>query len=403
MSRLPQLRASFLDAAGRHVEAPARLADRRRPLRLIIVAVLCLLLLAAAALAATGVLRIGSPVPSRTRLTPTVGLGVPSRGGSRLLAVSYPDPAGGPPWGMRVVHTSRDLVCLQVGRLYRGRLGVLGRDGAFANDGRFHPLPPSAISREGGQCQLAGTYSSNEISGIPDSGLPPASGELGALPRARWVSYGLLGPDAVSVTYRDRARSHTVQVERLTGAYVVVLPGIEPGTRGIQSGASFQHRGPNVAQQPSGAITAITYRIAGRLCEVSVQARVSNACPSVPPAAAPGPRVELHRVVRVHLRRAPTPGGYGATVSFAAPFAVPNARSGYSIAIAAPCRAGIGVDPIDRNIKAGTTVIVPMDAIFANACGPTVTIEVLYNQHGERPAPGRGTTLVGRVVLTRPR
>jgi hypothetical protein len=408
VSRLPQLRASFLDAAERQAKAPARLASPRRPLPLIALAVLCLLLLAAAALAASGVLRIGSPVPSARRLTPTVGLGIPARGGSRVLAVSFPDPAGGPAWGIRVVHTTRDFLCLQVGRLYRGELGVLGRNGAFGDDGRFHPLPPESVGlASGGHCELNGTYSSNEISGIPESALMPVSGDLGALSQARWVSYGLLGPHAVSVTYSYRGQSRTVPVEPLTGAYLIVLPGIEPGTRGIQAGGSAQPGGQGTGLvNPSGALTAITYRLGSTLCQESVQPRVSNPCPRprvAPPRPLLAPSLDLNRPIGVRLRRASTPGGYSATVRFTAPYAVPNALSGYSIASPASCHEGTVIDPIDRDIKAGAIVTVPMEGIFANACGSTVTLEVLYSPRDERPFPGPGMVLVGRVSVKRPR
>jgi hypothetical protein len=407
VSRLPQLRATFLDAAERRAGAPAPIARRRKSLRLVVVLALVLLLLAAAALAATTVLRTGSPVRPAQRLTPTVGLGVPDRGGSRVLGVSFADPAGGPPWGMRVVHTSRDLVCVQVGRLYRGELGVLGLDGAFHDDGQFHPLPADTIGRAGESCELNGTHSSDEISGIPESGLTPVPGSLGALSRARWISYGLLGPQAVKITYRYRGQSRSVAVEPLTGAYLIVLPGIEPGTRGIQSGGSTGGQSAGTVL-PSGALTAITYRIGGSLCEESIQSHMPNPCPHsrvAPAAPLTAPARELHQRIEVRLRRAHTPGGYSAILKFIAPYAVPNALSGYSITSLALCHEGTVIDPIDRDIKAGATVIVPMEAIFANACGSRIVLEVLYSHRGATPVPvpGPGMVLVGRVTVKRPR
>jgi hypothetical protein len=406
VSRLPQLRATFLEAAERRALASAPLSPRRRPLRLIAIAALCLLLLTAAALAAGGVLPIGSSVPSAGRQTPTVGLGVPARGGSRVLAVSFPDPAGGPPWGIRVVHTTRDLVCLQVGRLYRGQLGVLGRDGAFADDGQFHPLPAQAIEGLGAHCDVGGPYSSNEISGIPASGEVPPSGKLGSLSQARWISYGLLGPHAVSVTYRYRGRSHSIAVEPRTGAYLIVLPGIEPGTRGIQAGGSGGG-GSAATVLPSGALTVLTYRFATDTCqEGDGQTHVSNPCPAGPRGfrrLSLAPSLDLHRPIHVRLRRASAPGGYSAIVRFTAPYAVRNARSGYSIAIPAQCHEGTVVDPIDRDVRLGATVTVSMRAMFANACGSAVTLEVLYSQGGSGRFTGSRTILVGRITVRRPR
>ena len=61
-----------------------------------------------------------------------------------MLPIAAPDPAGGPDWGMRVLSTTRGEGCLQLGRIVDGKLGALGQDDAFANDGRFHELPVSA-------------------------------------------------------------------------------------------------------------------------------------------------------------------------------------------------------------------------------------------------------------------
>jgi hypothetical protein len=99
----------------------------------------------AIALAATGVILAGSPVHPVIRPTATAGEGLPVEGGARLLPLRVPDPAGGPPWGMRVVHTTRGLICVQVGRVDDGQLGELGIDGAFHDDGRFHPLQANAV------------------------------------------------------------------------------------------------------------------------------------------------------------------------------------------------------------------------------------------------------------------
>lgn len=416
MSRLPQLRASFMDAAERRTSAPARTRrGRKRPLPLVVVIALVALALAAAAVAATGVLRTGSPVRPARRLTPTVGLGVPARGGSRVLGVSFADPTGGPPWGMQVVHTTRDLVCIQIGRRYRGALGVLGLDGAFHDDGQFHPLPPDTIGRQPGatSCQPEGVQVSLEVSGIPESALMPELGALGALSHARWVSYGLLGPDAVSVTYSYRGKSHTLPVEPVTGAYVIVMPGIETGANrrnGITSGGSSGASRPGAGgplPNPAGALTSITYRLGATTCQESIEARASDPCPlprrAFPSRASLESSPQLHRPFEVHLRRARVPGGYSAILEFVAPYAVPNALSGYSIASPTPCHEGTDVNPIDRDIRAGATVTVPLEAVFANACGRSVILEVLYSRRGAAPVPGPGTVVVGKATVERPR
>jgi hypothetical protein len=415
VSQLPQLRASFMDAARRHERLRAPVARRRsRPLRLSVAVLVGLLALAAAALAATGVLRTGTPVRPSRPLAPTVGLGVPARGGSRVLHVHSADPAGGPAWGMRVVHTTRDLLCIQVGRLYDGQLGVLGLDGAFHDDGRFHPLPPDTIGRQPGatSCHPEGVRVSLEVSGIPAGGLMPEYGAIGPLAHALWVSYGLLGPDAVSVTYTYKGTSHSVPVEPVTGAYLIVLPGIEAGadrdniTYGGSSGVSRPGAGAPLPN-PAGALTAITYRFRSSTCRDTIQARSPDACPR-PQGAPPERRDLLHssagldRRIHVRLHRAAGPGGYNAVLSFTAPYAVANALSGYSIASPTPCHEGTTIDPIDRDIKHGATVTVPLGAVFANACGRSVILEVLYSPQQAEPVPGTGTVVVGRVAVKRP-
>ena len=44
---------------------------------------------------------------------------------------------------MRLVHTTRGEICVQIGRVDGDQLGQLGIDGAFHDDGRFHPLTPN--------------------------------------------------------------------------------------------------------------------------------------------------------------------------------------------------------------------------------------------------------------------
>lgn len=66
--------------------------------------------------------------------------GQPVRDGT-LTPVRTPDPDGGPPWGIRITSTSRGAACIQVGRVVDDQLVVLGRDGAFGDDGRAHVIP----------------------------------------------------------------------------------------------------------------------------------------------------------------------------------------------------------------------------------------------------------------------
>ncbi len=414
---LDRLEQQLIEAVPRPTEGPTP----RRPTRLrgipLALTVAVLLAVSATALAFTGLLATGPAVRPTPGLSPTAGLGVPARGGSRLLRVSAPDPAGGLPWGMRIVHTTRDLVCVQLGRLYHGELGLLGRDGAFGDDGRFHPLPPDAIGQDLGvgspassrNCHPPGLLSSQEIVGIPQSGLAGGLAErtVGSAER-RFISFGLLGPHARSVTYRFDGRSRTIAVEPATGAYLIVLPDPRHGALGEVGGGSLGE-GPLT---PEGSLTAITYRLGATTCqETNGPPAPHQQTASGTPGTCPGPHYRrvppaprsLHRSVRVRLQ--PTaPGRDTAIVTFTAPYHVANALSGYSIALPSRCHEGTIVTPIDRDVRAGEVVRTRLPDVFANACGPTVELEVLY---GEGPTPSafphRGETIIGRTTLARPR
>ncbi|HLM85272.1 MAG TPA: hypothetical protein VK272_03690, partial [Solirubrobacteraceae bacterium] len=151
-----------LTAAAARQEARGGLTSRAgawRPQRVNAPLIAAIVVLAGGAIAAaaTGVLT-GSPVSSPAGPpVPYAAYGVPVAGGSDLLALRVADPEGGLPWGMRIVHTTRGLVCVQVGRVYRGQLGQLGADGVFHDDGRFHPLGSNVLygtSEENIQCVL---------------------------------------------------------------------------------------------------------------------------------------------------------------------------------------------------------------------------------------------------------
>jgi hypothetical protein len=168
--------------------------------------------------------------------------GLPSRGQSRLSRLTVADPGGGPAWGMRIVHTATNLVCLQIGRLEHGRLRALG--GGVIGDGVVHLLPPPApppgvigsgvvetrtpsVKPHGtmplpdGHCHPSGT-----VFGYPVGAAQAAITSLRvADSRVRSVAFGLLGPDALSIAYRFDGHLHTQTVEAGTGAYLIVLQG----------------------------------------------------------------------------------------------------------------------------------------------------------------------------------
>ena len=80
------------------------------------------LVLAAASAGAVLLLSSGETVAPAFVLpaTPAAGLGEPLPQSLALLPMRWADPEGGPAWGMRVIRTSRGLLCLQAGRVVDG-------------------------------------------------------------------------------------------------------------------------------------------------------------------------------------------------------------------------------------------------------------------------------------------
>jgi hypothetical protein len=187
-----------------------------------------------AALAAGGVIPIGAPAEDPVQPSnPHTGLGQVTGGSSRVLGVQAADPDGGPPWGMQLVTTSRGLGCLQAGRLVNGRIGVLGRDGAFRNDGRFHPFPADGIGHPGTCASLDGAHrliANVTLGGIAASASPHAEcmppqftsgvpkSKLCDPDSVRILYYGTLGPQAQSIFVGSRVIPTTGD----DGAYLIV-------------------------------------------------------------------------------------------------------------------------------------------------------------------------------------
>lgn len=429
MSILPQLEKDLLRAAQSRISADER-AERRRPAstlgerlrarrwRLPLLVAVCLLASTTIGLAANGVILTGNPVKVSGPSSPHVGVGVPQPGGSRLLPLRVADPEGGPPWGMRVVHTTRGEVCMQIGRVVHGRLGELGIDGAFHDDGRFHPLPAGAlpvVEADGTQsrpdanttCVPPGRAISAAQRGIDRSasGSEPAAGtSRGDL---RDVGFGLLGPRAVSVTYRDGSRRRTQQVVPEIGAYLLVQRAKrDPGD--VTSSASVGTYG---GLQPGGMLSRIAYRIDGRVCRrgpvvaAGTSAHIAHRCPTLHTRGSggpPAPTPDLHRSVHAHLEVR----GHAVRsveVSFAAPFAIDSGSHEYAAWVRVkPCQphggqAYIGRS-LDRNVARGATVRFRFHNPFAEVCGRrSVTIEAVYER-----SEGGGHVLVGSVTVHEP-
>jgi len=227
-------------------DAPARrepsLAGRlRRRWRTLPVVVLIVLGGAAVAFA-SGLFSFGAPVASTPIFSNAdIGLGAVTPGSVKLLSITTPDPQGGPPWGLRVLRTTREAGCVQVGRLVDGKLVALGQDGAFANDGRAHQLPVSAAVTSFGCTPLdsngeffnsvtmldqtaSAAWWFGATTCAPTGTLQPARRKQPECPLAeeRDVYYGVLGPDAKSISYTLDGRTRTQATTAPDGAYLIV-------------------------------------------------------------------------------------------------------------------------------------------------------------------------------------
>ncbi len=406
---IDRLERQLIDAAAVPLPTTNVRPGGARGFRLVLLPAVIVLASATIALAATGLLT-GSPVRPAVRPVSTVGVGIPAPGGARLLALRAADPDGGIPWGMRIVRTTRGLVCVQIGRVEDGQLGALGIDGAFQNDGRFHPLPADVLPATGNagldaSCVLAGNTFTHEDKGIDRNAAPSPTATQAPREDLRVISYGLLGAHAREVTYRTRAGIHTAPVAAGSGAYLIVqpLPGHVPS--GVGSG-SIGAGGATVARpSPIGAVVAITYRFGNSTCVDGAGARGLPACPqpSIRPAPS-GAVTDLHQRIRVRLRIT-AHVIEGAELRFTAPYPVKSARSGYAVQFAlGGCHPGGGtvVSPIDRDIGRGSTVTVDLPDVFANACGRSQQLQVTYGPPPALAPFASAPIVVGTVTVTEP-
>jgi hypothetical protein len=367
----------------------ARELERARPRRVPLLAIIALgaLLLAGAAFGATQIIGFGAPVapahaPGREHPSRRTGVGLPIASGegspasAQPLAISVPDPHGGLPWGMRIVRTTRGLLCPQIGRLLDGRLGVLGQDGQFHDDGLFHELPASVL--EPNTCITPSAWSILSEVGVPAAGAlqsPPISciapwlrASASSPPRCpagdeRMVGFGVLGPDAVSVSYMVDGRLHTVATAGRLGAYLVVLP---VPARLAQNVPALGGKGGLLGGFPIGAgrgevVARLMFRFDGHLCQTGFDRRPAGPPQCTTQLAAQRmlvPRIPRDLHTRVALRARRAPGGYELKLAFAAPAGVRNASVAYGVEVTRPSspacgRGGIWGQSIERDVVRG--------------------------------------------------
>jgi hypothetical protein len=380
----------------------------------------------AIAAAATGVLS-GSPIKQQGRLSPNAGIGVPAPGGSRLLALRAADPQGGLPWGMRLVHTTRGEICVQIGRLDDDQLGQLGIDSAFHDDGRFHPLAPDILPEDSDSgdvsCNVAhpiaiGSWPSGDRNAAPNgpelSSFKPTAKDL------RLISWGLLGPHAVSITYRTAAGVRTRPVAPGTGAYLIVSA-VSHVPRSIGGGGELVGwiSGHEVAAGfPSpgvgGSVIAATFRFGAFTCSIGHGAPVAASCPMPRPMPENrfAPTRSLNEPVHVTLRTQSHDSCsaaylvdpcYRAEIEFKAPYAVTSAGSEYFVQAKSSCNhARANSWSFFQDIQQGETVHTQSSGLF-NCTSDE--FKVLYLDE-RLPTSARGSNhesvIVGTATLRAP-
>jgi hypothetical protein len=389
--------------------ARARTARRARRPTLLAAVAFGVLLLAAAAFAAGRIIGVGAPVTATHRLqqpSRSTGVGVPVPGArstpasARLLRISVPDPAGGLPWGMRIVRTTRGLQCVQVGRLLDGRLGVIGQDGDFHDDGLFHELPAGVLDPD--TCSQPGDRALYRSEGLPAAGALPGPARSCLYPGAprlqpsdppscpaadeRLLAFGVLGPHAVSVTYNTQSGPQTLATTGAQGAYLIVLrqPPINPHTLASQAGplrrrlqqavtllASFPTLGSSSSplghfpiETGSSVISTVMLRFGHRSCQSggALQPAALPACTRAiarTPVLRPLIPTGLHSPITVSARQVQR--GYDLDLAFIAPAAVFDASTAYGIQITQPSGRACGLggtsgQSVERDIARGQRV-----------------------------------------------
>jgi len=382
----------------------------------LLAAALVILAFGAVALAAKGLFLSGTPVtlPRGVSLQPRSGLGVPLPGSSAAIALRASDPAGGPPWGARFVATTRGYGCLQFGRVVRGQLGVIGQDGTFADDGRFHELPLDYLQGPFpcGPLDARGhAFAGVFMNGTPASGQVVEeactareglthTSQLPVCPRAdqRLVTAGMAGPLARSITYAGPGgQLHTLATVGPQGAYLIVERA--PAHLGLEAG-EYQLGGPGM-----GTIRRITYRN-GQICNTGQElGRTARACPPVgeQPVLQPGlSAAGVASPVSVVLARRPVRLRYKSemlpvfVISFRARVPVTSGAFGYFVMVT--CRPTTELGPILADVRRGqiVTKVVPQ-----NGCRGAAQVQVLYEREGGGHEPMFSLNRAGLIVGTR--
>jgi hypothetical protein len=297
---------------------------------------------------------------------------------------------------------------------------VLGIDGAFGNDGHFHPIPVDALPRDvyhhtvfdrliGSatiSCALNGKAVSGEHVGVDRSADPHTNVTPPSRPvDLRDLLYGLLGPRAVSVTYRFERIGRTVDVAHTTGAYLIV----HGFSRKEQAGYGREALGTFGDLAPGAPLSLITYRIGGSLCNrgpslpPGVVSHLAKRCPFPHfPQSAPAPSLHLPLQVRLATRGHTVSA---VSISLSAPFATTSASEHYTLVLLSKsCGAktnrvrGGSLESIDRNVLRGERIGWHVTRPSYSGCDrQTLNVNVIYS-----PGEGLGRTIASAAIQAPP-
>jgi hypothetical protein len=398
----------------------------------------------AVAVAATGLLS-GAPVRPEASLSPVVGNGLPVPGTPGALAVRAADPDGGMGWGMRIFRTTRGQLCAQVGREHDGQLGELGLDSAFGDDGRFHALSPDVLPPGYGgssgqvECLPAGQTVIVEDANADRSAMrllpeefrePPKNPKHREVPPAsdlRALAYGLLGPHAVSVTYRTRGGLRTMPARGPEGAFLIVEPAgyvkssslVGGSVDGQATAGSVEVTAPY--RDAATIVTAAAFRFGAEVCSQGRGSPVRKSCPTRRmrlPQRWFSPKHSLHEPIRLTLLLQPPKACraaflldpcYKGEVRFTAPYAVTSAATDYDIQSRAQCKIGGRPETgwaLERDIRRNEVVrTVSLGLfVFTPSCATHESFQVIYqNEQGPSAAHPHESVIVGTVSMSRAR
>ncbi len=442
-----QLGEQLAAAASRRsaiASAPAARSGRPTRRRIGAAAVALVLVGSAAGLAATGFLN-GSPVRNEATVSPYAGNGLPVSGqNASRLALLVADPVESLPWGLRVLHTTRGQVCVQVGRVQDGQLGELGLDSAFSSDQRFHALPANVLppGYGGGQSQTdcvgqgQTLVSEDEMADRSGARLLPEEFTLPGTPRKfppkanlRALAYGTLGSHAVSITYRTPQGLHTAPVQAPDGAFLVVQPAERVNQMfavgGSISGEATPHAvgtvvSPVFRPGEPPIVSAATFRFGSLLCSEGSGAPIRRPCPAVQrkpfPRGSLLPSRSLHQPVALKLlpqSRSVCSSAYllypcyKGLVTFRAPYAVRAAGADYDIDALQKCKIGGRPETawsLERDVRAHELIQTVSLGVFVYtpACVPNESFRVSYvNPRGPSPLAPHESVIVGSVGMDR--